>query len=318
MTTSSRDLSSLLAVLAVAAGLAVAPARFQDRVRSVVRDSAAPTQRLVRRGLDHSVEAFERRFRKPSENETSVAALEEELAKARRRIRALEAAVATVNDEKAELKMTGAAPWRGTAGTPLFVEELQSAAVLGAENADLIRQGKLLDAGTAQGLVESSLVLDDPRPLIDQGEAAGLAPGQSVFAGRCIVGRVARVGRRVSTVLPIGDPEFRGLARIIRGEGEEAVFGVEGLLEGSTDGLCRLRHIPATEPVSEGDRVYTAGSDATGPVPMFYGTVVSADLPTAATHWNVVLRPAVEWSRVKTVAVLRKRLHRDEVVRRED
>jgi cell shape-determining protein MreC len=306
MSPARRETLCLIAMLGVAAGLVVAPPRLQDRVRGTLRDVASPAQRLVRRGTEWASEFVQRRMKRPDGSEQAAELLQQELAVARRRIRELEVAVATVHEEKAELQLTGVAPWRGKPGAPLIVDELVPATVLGAENVDLVRHGKLLDAGTSDGVRESSLVLDDPRPLIDQGESTGLSAGQSVFAGRCIVGRVARVGHWVSTVLPVSDPEFRGLARIIRGEGDQTVFGAEGLLEGFSDGLCRLKHIPATEPVSEGDRVYTAGGDATGPAPMMYGTVVSAELATGASHWDVVVKPAVDAARVRTVQVLRK------------
>lgn len=306
MSPTRRETLCLVAMLGVAGGLAAAPPRLQDRVRGTLRDVASPAQRLVRRVTDGATEWVQHRLQRPDPSDEAVERLERELAVARRKIRELEVAVATVHEEKAEIQLTGVALWRGKPGAPLIVDELLPATVLGAENVDLVRHGRLLDAGTSDGVRESSLVLDDPRPLIDQGESTGLSAGQSVFAGRCIVGRVARVGHWVSTVLPVSDPEFRGLARIIRGEGEQTVFGAEGLLEGSSDGLCRLKHIPATEPISEGDRVYTAGGDATGPAPMMYGTVVSAELATGATHWDVVVRPAVDAARVRTVQVLRK------------
>jgi hypothetical protein len=306
MSPTRRETLCLVAMLGFAAGLAFALPRLQDRVRGTLRDVASPAQRLVRRATDGASEWVQHRLQRSDASEEVVERMKQELAVARRKIRELEVAVATVHEEKAEIQLTGVAPWRGRPGAPLIVDELLPATVLGAENVDLVRHGKLLDAGTSDGIRESSLVLDDPRPLIDQGESTGLSAGQSVFAGRCIVGRVARVGHWVSTVLPVSDPEFRGLARIIRGEGERAVFGAEGLLEGSSNGLCRLKHIPATEPIAEGDRVYTAGGDATGPAPMMYGTVVSAELAIGATHWDVIVRPAVDATRVRTVQVLRK------------
>jgi cell shape-determining protein MreC len=299
---------TLTLLTAAAVGLAFSPQNVQTSVVASVRDVAAPLQAVARWAWDSAAREWtEWRHPESIDDTAERQRLAEELDAWKTRSRSLEARLATLREEHESGDRTGTPPSLGETGQPLLVTELLSAAVLGEENTALCRGGKLLRVGASEGIAESALVLEDQHPLIDQGSLSGLETGHEIFAGRCVVGRVARVGRWVSTVIPVGDPEFRGLARIIRRTAQGPVFGAKGLLEGDADGLCRLRHIPATEPVSEGDEIYTAGGDANNPEPMWYGTIVKAELPAGSPHWEIRVRPAATLAEVKTVQVLRKK-----------
>ena len=161
----------------------------------------------------------------------------------------------------------------------------------------------MLERGAVDGVRESTLVLEDNRSLLDQGADAGLAPGQPVYSGRNVVGKIAVVGRWTSTVCPVTDPEFRGLAQLARSSGNRLLFGPQAILVGCGERLCRLTLIPATEPVSVGDEVYTGQRDAALPYPLYYGKVVSALIKPGALHWEIRVQPAVQRIAAPTVQI---------------
>jgi len=124
------------------------------------------------------------------------------------------------------------------------------------------------------------------------------------------VGRISRVGRWTSTLQPLTDTRFRGLARLARPGDDRPVFSTRGMLEGTGDGFCRLTLVPATAAVAIGDVVYTDGRDQPDAWPMVYGTVVRAELPEDAPHWDIRIRPAINLDELGHVEVLTRRFNR--------
>jgi cell shape-determining protein MreC len=176
--------------------------------------------------------------------------------------------------------------------------------------ADLVRQGaqsvaaeQFLGAGRSQGLAESDVVLDESLPHLDRGSEAGVEPELDVLIGRCVVGRIASVGRWTSALEPITDARYRGLAQIIRPSDQGGSFGAEGILVGQGTELLKLSEVPTTQSVRVGDEVYTSDRDRRFPVPLYYGRVVRVQ--EAGRNWDISVRPAVRVSDLKTVAVLK-------------
>ncbi|MEX0714994.1 MAG: rod shape-determining protein MreC [Planctomycetaceae bacterium] len=223
-----------------------------------------------------------------------------------RRIRALEAEVARLRDELDRRQGDEAAAFPARPGEPLVVPDLLAATVLGEEAATLWRAGKLLDRGTAAGVSESSLVLDAEGPLVDQGQDSGLEAGQPVFAGRTVLGRIARVGHWTSTLQLVTDPQYRGLARIVRRSERGVAYGPQGILEGDGGELCRLKFVDATAAVAIGDEVYTDDLEGLLPEPAYYGRIVAAELKPGAAHWEVRVEPAGPPREPREVHVLRR------------
>ncbi len=206
----------------------------------------------------------------------------------------------------AQLQQTGPLPVVGETAAPLVVPELLEATVFGEETTLLWRTGKMIDAGTDAGVLTDNLVLEaEDAPVLDQGAESGVLADQPVYAGRCIVGKIATAGRWTSTVLPVTDPEYRGLAQILRG-GQQNQFAAQGVLEGRGDGTCSLKYVSSTEAVSIGDDVYSGGREAAFPFPMYYGKVSRAELKPGATHWTIVVEPAVPVEQWQKVSVFRK------------
>jgi cell shape-determining protein MreC len=191
----------------------------------------------------------------------------------------------------------------GESREPLLVPQLVEARVLGESSAALWRSRKLVGAGATSGVVESAIVLNDSRTLIDEGDDARLSTGDAVYAGRCVVGKIVETGRYSSTVQAVTDAGYSGRARVARRTARGLVFGSTGTLVGDGSPRCRLRHI--SEPVNVGDEVYTGGTDGLLPFAMYYGRIVRAELESAATEWTIEVEPAAALNQFERVQILR-------------
>ncbi|MDG2388823.1 MAG: rod shape-determining protein MreC [Planctomycetaceae bacterium] len=141
--------------------------------------------------------------------------------------------------------------------------------------------------------------------IIDRGEFSGLGGSFPVFAGQCIVGSLTDVGRQISRVRLVTDPEYRGRARILRKLNEGLAYGPEGVLEGTGDELCKLRYIGKTESVRVGDEVYTADPTTSSSAPLYYGRVEKVDLQPNSHEWTVWVRPGFDLNELNTVQILK-------------
>lgn len=300
----------------IATALAFAPDSVRDAVRGTVRDAAMPAERVVAKWADRAAPlAAHGRERliafvaplSTAESRSSNDLVESIVtAGSQRRIRALEAEVARLREELDRRRGDEAGAFPARPGEPLVVPDLLAATVLGEESAALWRAGKLLDRGSAAGVSESSLVLESDAPLVDQGQDSGLEAGQPVFAGRTVLGRIARVGKYTSTLQLVTDPQFRGLARVVRKSDRGVAFGPRGILEGDGGGACRLKFVEATAAIAVGDAVYTDDLEGLLPAPAYYGRVVEAELAEGAAHWTIRVEPAVPQRAPREVHVLRR------------
>ncbi len=192
---------------------------------------------------------------------------------------------------------------------PLIVPQVVQARVLGEELASAWRRGLLLNQGSKNGLTEEALVINSSAELLDQGEDAGLSPDMAVFAGQCVLGKMQHVGRWSSTWVPLTDLRFRGRARLARVTSDGLAFSAEGVLIGTGKDGCRLTLIRASEPVSEGDEVFSLESPGGFETPLYYGMVVRSELAPGATNWEIEVRPAVDAKSVREVSVVRPRVN---------
>jgi len=302
---STTNWKPLTACLAIGLALAVLPDRFTDTIRSHVIDTARPGQQAVA-DLRGRLAAW-RPFTGPSpivdgnRNSLEVARLE---------IRRLRLANSRLAEEATTFDSTTSAGSLDNSPThpPLVVSDLVAARVLGRETIQAWQAGRILDRG--HGLAPESLVVEPGHTTLDAGLDSGFDQGQPAYAGRRVVGRISRVGRWTSTVQPLTDTRFRGLARLARPGRDRPAFSTRGMLEGTGDGFCRLTLVPATAAVAVGDVVYTDGRDQPGSWPMVYGTVVGAELPENAPHWEIRIRPAVNFDELERVDVLTRQFNR--------
>ena len=290
--------------LLVGLALIVLPDQISDSIRSHVIDLARPGQQAVA-DLADRLAAWH-----PFAETTSVADdRRPELDAARLEIRRLRLANSRLV-EQAESRRTDVTVENLTpiaSRPPLITTDLVPARVLGHETIAAWQAGRILNKG--RGLPVASLVVESGHAPLALGVDSGLARGQPAYAGRRVVGRISRVGRWTSTLQPLTDTRFRGLARLARPGRDRPVFSARGMLEGSGDGFCRLALVPATEVVAVDDLVYTCGRDQPDDWPMLYGTVVRAKLPDGAPHWEIRIRPAIDLTELQNVEVLTRQLN---------
>lgn len=300
----------------VGGGLWSAPREVHEIIRGVVRDALVPGQRGVGLLADASraVWSGSLKWITPSGPSAETDALQNKVEQSQRELVRLQLEGAELRRQLHEHKLSVAAGLPAISAPPLYEAELLSVRILGEETSPLWRARPLLGSGTASGLHEASLVLDDARPLVDVGEDARLEPDQPVFAGGAVVGKIVRVGRFSSTLCPITDAEFVGAARLVRRSGEQVQYGAAGTLKGNGSRTCELIRIPAAEPVSVGDLVVTVDTDGLLP-PQVYGEVIEADPPEGTLDWQIKVRPAARPS--TTVQVLRLRLNPERIAHNE-
>ena len=301
MVRSTTSWKPLTACLAIGLVLASLPAPIAETIRSGVIDIARPGQQAL---FDSAQRLAAWRSRDPSPRESDRE--RSELDAARLEIRRLRLANSRLTQETTDT------PSADPQHPPLIATNLVTVRVLGQETIQAWQAGRILDRG--RGLSLESLVVEPGHTTLDlghaRGHARGLARGQPAYAGRGVVGRISRVGRWTSTLQPLTDTRFRGLARLARPGRDQPVFSSRGMLEGTGDGFCRLTLVPATAAVTIGDVVYTDGRDQPDTWPMVYGTVVRAELPDGAPHWDIRIRPAIDLGQLKQLDVLTRRFNR--------
>lgn len=308
--TASRPPSSVsLGLLLAAVCLAALPDEMQARWRLMVGDVIYPGC-AAWRGVEHQVHSWASQWRPvPPDADAELARVRSELEAAKARVRSLELRLARSREEfnaqRQPLFATGAGSGLQRLAQPVLID----AAVLGSEHAAMWRQGWWLAAGKARGLLEEALILASGGPLLDSGRDAGLSPEDRLLLGRCVIGKVAHVGRWTSTFRLVTDAEFRGRAQLVRETQEGYAFGAKGILKGQGERLCRLDGVSASESVHVGDLVYTADRDGLLPTPLYYGTVVQADLPDRAREWHIAVRPENHPADLTRVHVLKSELN---------
>ena len=297
-----------VALCLLALALTGLPQSIANTARAMVFDASLPGHRLLAVTRKKIIAARERHTPNAGRDRQQ-RALEIEVRQWQQRYRQLQAQNGLLREQLTTAVREGVSPYRGSPTEPLVVPQLLQAAVLGDESAALWRSGTLIDRGSADGLRESTLVLEAAASLVDQGAPAGLAAGQPVYSGRNVVGKIGVVGRWTSTIQPLTDPKFRGMAQLARKTPNGISFASTAILEGTGEDLCRLTLVPASEAVSVGDEVYTNHNDAALPFPFYYGKVVQAELKPGAAHWEIRVEPAVKQIDSQTVQILTRSLN---------
>jgi len=306
----SRNRSTVLAAFATCAAATVlflSPPGVQTAGRGAVLDAIGPSQAWVfaRYELGRQlVLAQAMRFRLSSTSSAPTVApdADERVVALEQAFRRLRLENARLRDELNLAEKYGVSPVPASGRLSFDRPTVVLASVI-PQRAPVAAVEQLLGAGRGQGLAESDVVVDQSRPHLDQGSEASVEPELDVLIGRCVVGRIASVGRWASALEPITDPRYRGLAQIIRPSDQGGSFGAEGILIGQGTELLKLAEVPTTQSVRVGDEVYTSDRDRRFPIPLYYGRVVT--VTEAGRNWDITVRPAVRVSDLKTVAVLK-------------
>jgi cell shape-determining protein MreC len=312
-TQNNGTLRVLAACLLAAAMFAVLPASATVPVRDLIRTAVSPGQRCV----TWTISSAESRWQflvddRLTEQQKKIEELHAEVEQSRLRERRAQLAAESTAQALADVERHGATPFAVEAAQSLIRPRAVRATVLGREILSELKSRRILDRGQSHGVASDLWVLNGNHPIVEAGSALNVTDGLPVFAGRCIVGRVVESGRWTSSMQFLTEPGFRARAVLARSEPGDLnaagfSFGSEGMVEGRSDlssqGLCELSQIPATEHVQVGMYVYSPPGHAVD-MPMLFGQVASAELSPGALHWNVTVRPAVDVSRLRTVEIV--------------
>lgn len=291
---------TIIGGLLVGGALMCLPEAWAGRVRSLVRDGLSPGQCLVAATVPKAVIGVGTTDVEPVDSTWQ------------RQARYWQAESARLRAELDEANRVPEWPQVATA-TPLIKPQLRKARVIGWERRGLASlPPAVIRGGTANKIAVDDLVLAPDESTVDQGQGAGIAADDLVLAGRTVIGRITRISRWTSTVQPVTDSEFRGQAQIVRLQDNEAILGAEGILSGTGKGDCRLLHVGSTEPVAEGDLVFTSLRGVPLSPPLFYGTITRAELPTSEPDWSITVTPALRGTPPSDVLVLGLSLDRSE------
>lgn len=304
---SSAGLPAACGLMLLSVGLALASEGVTSRLRGVILDALHPGQQAVRATVDTLRDGLAFLSGPLAHSHSHVVArLESELWQARSHSAALAVRLARATEKRTRddsLPSTMRQLPRLT--TPSLIE----AGVLGGLLAEEWRSGRLLDQGAANGVRESALVLSSRQPLVDIGQDGDVSPEDALLLGRCVIGKIERVGRWTSTFLLLTDADYRGPAQVMHESETGFTWGAKCLLKGRGDPLCVLDGIAPSESVRVGDAVYSTSRTGAVATPLYYGRVVEATLGPEDRAWRVLVEPAPLPRDLTSVQVLRMNLN---------
>jgi rod shape-determining protein MreC len=171
--------------------------------------------------------------------------------------------------------------------------------------AELLEVRGSLAYDTVAAEVVSRRTTDPERVItLSKGTEAGIAVNDVVIAGGgALVGQVVEVGNGFSQVHLLSDTRFRvvGMAETTR---------ASGLVTGRLERPLAMGNIPATEEISVGETIVTAGIDLgdgiRSPFPrgLLIGTVVDVQQAPAAVTQTAIIDPAAALDRLEYVLVI--------------
>ena len=132
---------------------------------------------------------------------------------------------------------------------------------------------------------------------IDKGSLQGIAVGMPVTDSMGVIGQVSAVGPTSSQVRLITDDRSSVSAMVQESR-------AQGQAQGQGTDMLQLNLVRADQSVSVGDLVITSGLDGVFPKGLLIGTVASADKPSGALYYNILVKPAASVSNLEEVLVI--------------
>jgi len=133
--------------------------------------------------------------------------------------------------------------------------------------------------------------------LLNKGQSDGFKPDMGVVTQAGVVGRIVKTTAATSVVLLVTDPN-NAIAGLIQRTRDE------GIVEGTTQGLARLKYIPLLSNARPGDQVVTSGLVGGFPRGLAIGTITRIDKDEGALFQSAELAPDVDVGRVEEVLVI--------------
>jgi len=133
--------------------------------------------------------------------------------------------------------------------------------------------------------------------VLDKGTRDGVREEMGVIAPTGVVGRVVKTTASSSMVLLLTDPSNAITALIQRTRDE-------GIVEGTAQGLARIKYVPLLSTVRVGDRVVTSGLTGGFPKGLPIGAITRIDKAEGDLFQSAEIAPEVDFSRLEEVLVI--------------
>ncbi len=133
--------------------------------------------------------------------------------------------------------------------------------------------------------------------LIDKGASNAIRLGMPVVTSLGLVGRVSEVGTSLSRVILITDPDLKvsAIAQTTRDE---------GLIEGFSGSLCRMKYVDVNSSLLKNDVVLTSGQGGGYPKGIPIGTIVSLKKDFNRLYQFAIVKPFFNSSNLEEVLCL--------------
>jgi rod shape-determining protein MreC len=133
--------------------------------------------------------------------------------------------------------------------------------------------------------------------IINKGLKDGIRPNMPVMTNGMLVGKVTEAGNSASRVNLITDPASRASAIIQRNR-------AEGIIEGLSGGMCKMKYISISADVKVGDVIVTSGWGGIYPKGLVVGSVNSAGRDQTGLLQYAIVKPYADFSRLEEVACI--------------
>lgn len=157
-------------------------------------------------------------------------------------------------------------------------------------------RARLQVASLSAEVVAGSVSPDFRAVTINKGEGDGVAVDMAVMAPAGVAGRIVRTTAGAAIVQLLVDRSAAAAVVIERSR-------TQGITVGDGSSALSLEYLSATADVEQGDVVVTAGMDGVYPPGLLVGQVERVER-VGTTYRSVIVRPAVDFSRLEVVLVL--------------
>ncbi|HEY4485811.1 MAG TPA: rod shape-determining protein MreC [Nitrospiria bacterium] len=132
---------------------------------------------------------------------------------------------------------------------------------------------------------------------IDKGMKDGITSDMGVISPSGVVGRVSKVGPNFSQVLLLTDRNS-AVAALIQTSRDE------GLIEGTENGLAKIKYVSLLSSAQKGDLVLTSGLTGTFPKGILIGTIGTLAKSDTELFQQAEVVPSADFSRLEEVQVI--------------
>ncbi len=133
--------------------------------------------------------------------------------------------------------------------------------------------------------------------ILNKGEEDGIREQMGVMTPAGVVGRIVRISGSTSIALLTIDPNvaITGIVQRTRDE---------GMVQGTSQGLVRMKYIPPLSPVKTGDAVVTSGLTGGFPRGVLIGEVARVEESEDGLFRTAEIEPAVKFRRLDEVLIV--------------